>query len=235
MQQPRPDGMQRFSRSRRIKISFVAWLGYWALRLIGGSVRWESAGSEHLEEIYRADARAIFTCWHGRIFPATWYWRNRGIVVMTSLNFDGEAIARTIKKLGYGAARGSSSRGGLRALAGMVQEVRNGNDVGFTIDGPRGPRYIAKQGPAILARKTGAAIFCFHVALKSKIQFNSWDHFQVPYPFTRAMVFEAAPIWIASDADEDQVRDCRDEMQRVLDGLKKDGDSWEREQSGWYT
>ena len=227
--------MQRFSRSRRIKISFVAWLGYWALRLIGGSVRWESAGSEHLEEIYRADARAIFTCWHGRIFPATWYWRNRGIVVMTSLNFDGEAIARTIKKLGYGAARGSSSRGGLRALAGMVQEVRNGNDVGFTIDGPRGPRYVAKQGPAILARKTGAAIFCFHVALKSKIQFNSWDHFQVPYPFTRAMVFEAAPIWIASDADEDQVRDCRDEMQRVLDGLKKDGDSWEREQSGWYT
>ena len=232
MQQLRPAGMQRFSRSRRIKISLIVWLSYWALRLIGGSVRWESAGSEHLEKIYRADARAIFTCWHGRIFPATWYWRNRGIVVMTSLNFDGEAIARTIRKLGYGAARGSSSRGGLRALAGMVQEVRNGNDVGFTIDGPRGPRYIAKQGPAILARKTGAAIFCFHVALKRKIQFNSWDHFQVPYPFTRAMVFEAAPIWIASDADEDQVRDCRDEMQRVLDGLKKDGDSWEREQSG---
>ena len=190
-------------------------------------MRWESAGSEYLDEIHRSGARAIFTCWHGRIFPATWYWRNRGIVVMTSLNFDGEYIARCIRRLGYGAARGSSSRAGLRAVAEMVRDVRAGRDIGFTIDGPRGPRYVAKQGPAILARKTGAAIFCFHVAMKNRMQLNSWDHFQIPLPFTRAMLFQAAPIWIRADADKDEVRQCHDRMQQVLDDLRAQGDRWE--------
>ena len=190
-------------------------------------MRWETGGSEYLDEIHRSGARAIFTCWHGRIFPATWYWRNRGIVVMTSLNFDGEYIARCIRRLGYGAARGSSSRAGFRAVAEMVRDVRAGRDIGFTIDGPRGPRYVAKQGPAILARKTGAAIFCFHVAMKNRIQLNSWDQFQIPLPFTRAKLFQAAPIWIRSDADEDEVRRCHDRMQQVLDDLRVQGDRWE--------
>ena len=190
-------------------------------------MRWETGGSEYLDEIHRSGARAIFTCWHGRIFPATWYWRNRGIVVMTSLNFDGEYIARCIRRLGYGAARGSSSRAGFRAVAEMVRDVRAGRDIGFTIDGPRGPRYVAKQGPAILARKTGAAIFCFHVAMKNRIQLNSWDQFQIPLPFTRAKLLQAAPIWIRSDADEDEVRRCHDRMQQVLDDLRVQGDRWE--------
>ena len=106
---------------------------------------------------------------HGRIFPATYYWRNRGIVVMTSKNHDGEAIAQCIQRFGYGAARGSSSRGGLRALAEMIRFVRNGRDTAFTIDGPRGPRYVAKQGPVLLALKTGAAIFCFQISMQHKI------------------------------------------------------------------
>src|SRR5436309_3099528 len=111
-------------------------------------------------------------------------WRNRGIVVMTSTNHDGEAIAQCIQRFGYGAARGSSSRGGFRALAEMAREIRRGRDTAFTIDGPRGPRYVAKQGPVLLALKTGAAIFCFHISMEHKVQLNSWDQFQVPLPFT---------------------------------------------------
>ncbi len=146
---------------------------------------------------------------------------------MTSLNFDGEYIARCIRRHGYGAARGSSSRAGLRALAEMARGIRAGNDVAFTIDGPRGPRYVAKQGPAILARKTGAAIFCFHIAMKRRLQLNSWDHFQIPLPFTRARVFQAAPVWIRADAGEVEVRQCHDRMQQVLDDLRARGDEWE--------
>ena len=92
----------------------------------------------------------------------------------------------------------SSSRAGGKALIQLIREIRNDHDVGFTVDGPRGPRFIAKQGPVILARKTGAGIFCFHIALKRKIQLNSWDQFQIPLPFTRAMVFTAPPIWDTS-------------------------------------
>ncbi len=220
---------RRFSRIEHIKISLVSWIGYWAIALIGPSLQWQATGFEHLEEIHKAGQRAIFTFWHGRIFPATWQWRNRGIVVMTSLNFDGEIIAACIQRHGYGAARGSSSRAGGRALAQMVREIRNNHDVAFTIDGPRGPRYVAKAGPVILARKTGAGIFCFHIALKRKIQLSSWDHFQIPMPFTRAMLFAAPAIWIPPDADESSVRDWHDRMQNVLDELRMRGEAWEQD------
>ena len=141
-----------------------------------------------------------------RIFPATYYWRRRGIVVMTSQNFDGEYIARCIQKHGYGAARGSSSRGGLKALAEMAQCLRRGLDVGFTVDGPRGPRYEAKPGPVLLARRTGAAVFCFHISLQRKIQLNNWDQTQIPFPFSRALVLKAPPIYVFRSASEDELR-----------------------------
>ena len=220
---------RRFSRIERIKINLVSWIGYCAIALIGRSLRWQTTEFEHLKEIHRAGQRAIFTFWHGRIFPATWHWRHRGIVVMTSLNFDGEIIAACIRRYGYGAARGSSSHAGGRALAQMVREIRDNHDVAFTIDGPRGPRYVAKAGPVILARKTGAGIFCFHIALKRKIQISSWDHFQIPMPFTRAMLFTAPPIWIPPDANETAVRDWQVRIQHVLDELRTQGKEWEQE------
>ncbi|HET9219002.1 MAG TPA: lysophospholipid acyltransferase family protein [Terriglobia bacterium] len=215
-----------FSRSQRLKACLIGWAGYFAISLIGWTIRWRSEGDEHLEAIYRSGSRAIFTFWHGRIFPATFYYRNRDIVVMTSMNLDGEAIAQCIRRLGYDTARGSSSRGGMKALAELVREIRAGRDAGFTIDGPRGPRYIAKQGPVLLAYKTGAAIFCFHVSMKHKIQLKSWDEFQIPLPFTRAIILKAPPIWVPRDSSKDQLRDLHEKMQRVLDELRIRGDAW---------
>jgi lysophospholipid acyltransferase (LPLAT)-like uncharacterized protein len=209
--------------------AFKSWLIGWAgtitIALIGATVRWESEGDSYLDDIYKSGHRAIFTFWHGRIFPATYYWRNRGIVVMTSMNRDGEIIAQCIQRFGYGAARGSSTRGGFRALAEMAREIREGRDAAFTIDGPRGPRYIAKQGPVLLALKTGAAIFCFHISMKRKIQFKSWDQFQIPMPFTKAVVLKAPPIWVPADSTEEFLRSLHERMQTTLDTLRKEGDS----------
>ena len=188
-------------------------------------MRWESDGDSHLDAILQSGNRAIFTFWHGRIFPATYYWRKRGIVVMTSMNLDGEAIAQCIQRFGYGAARGSSSRGGLRALAELANYIRKGRDAAFTIDGPRGPRYVAKQGPVLLALKTGAAIFCFHISMKHTIQLNSWDHFQIPMPFTRAIVLKAAPIWVKPGSSDEELRHLHEQMQQTLDDLRQKGDS----------
>lgn len=188
-------------------------------------MHWECRGGEHLDSIYKGGKRAIFTFWHGRIFPATWFWRKRGIVVMTSQNFDGEYIARCIRKHGYGAARGSSSRGGLKALGEMASCLRKGNDVAFTVDGPRGPRYLAKIGPVLLAKRTGDAIFCFHISMKHKIQFNNWDRSQIPLPFTQALILMAPPIYVARDATEDEVKARLLEVQAVLDRMRLEGDS----------
>jgi len=215
-----------FTRSQRLKARLIGWAGYFAISLISKTVRWRSEGDSHLDEIYKAGHRAIFTFWHGRIFPATYYWRNRGIVVMTSMNLDGEAIALCIQRFGYGAARGSSSRGGLRALAQLIRDIQQGKDAAFTIDGPRGPRYVAKQGPVLLAFKTGAAIFCFHISMKRRIQLKSWDEFQIPMPFTTAIVLKAPPIWVPPDANEEQLRALHETMQKVLDDLRIRGDAW---------
>jgi lysophospholipid acyltransferase (LPLAT)-like uncharacterized protein len=215
-----------FSRGQRFKSALIGWIGYILIQLVGRTIRWESVGDSHLEDIHQSGHRAIFTFWHGRIFPATYYWRNRGIVVMTSMNLDGEAIAQCIQRFGYGAARGSSSRGGMRALAELARSIRQGRDAAFTIDGPRGPRYVAKQGPVLLAFKTGAAIFCFHISMKNRVQLKSWDHFQIPVPFTRAVVLKAAPIWVPPDASEEHLRDLHVKMQQTLDELRQKGDAW---------
>ncbi len=211
--------------------TLISWTGYWAIRLVGSTLRWESEGTEHLAAIHGAGRRAIFTFWHGRIFPATWYWRRRGIVVMTSLNRDGDFIAGCIERHGFGAARGSSSRGGLRALGEMARAIREGRDVAFTIDGPRGPRHVAKPGPAILARKTGAAILCFHIALARKVQLRSWDGFQIPIPLTRARMFVAPPIWVEPRSGEDAVREAHQRIQETLDGLVRREEAWNRRDS----
>jgi len=215
-----------FSSSQRFKARLIGLAGYITIALIGRTIRWRSEGDAHLDEIYATGHRAIFTFWHGRIFPATYYWRRRGIVVMTSMNLDGEAIAQCIQRFGYGAARGSSSRGGFRALAQLVRDIRHGKDAAFTIDGPRGPRYVAKQGPVLLAFKTGAAVFCFHIAMKRKIQLKSWDEFQIPLPFTTAIVLKAPPIWAPSNATEEELRALHERMQATLDDLRRRGDAW---------
>jgi lysophospholipid acyltransferase (LPLAT)-like uncharacterized protein len=217
---------RKFTRWQRFMIFLASYLGYALVYLIGCTLRWEVHGWEHWESIFAAGKRAIYTIWHGRVLPATWFWRKRGIVALNGQNFDAEYVSRLMRMHGYGSVRGSSSRGGMRALREMAKCLRKGLDVGFTIDGPRGPRYEAKIGPVLLAKQTGAAIFCIHVSTKGHIQLNSWDHFQIPFPFTRALMLMAPPIYVPPDATRQVILEKHAEMQRTLDALREKGDAW---------
>ena len=134
---------------------------YLLIRVICSTLRWEVHGGAHLDSIIASGHRAIFTFWHTCIFSATWFWRKRGIVVMSSQSRDAEYTSRFIRRFGYGATRGSSTRGGMQALREMSECLMSGIDVAFTIDGPRGPAYVAKPGAITLARHTGQAILSF--------------------------------------------------------------------------
>lgn len=140
---------------------------------------------------------------------------------MSSQNFESECLAGVLRRLGYGLARGSSSRGGLKALAEMARWLRNGKDAGFTVDGPRGPRYQVKPGPLLLAKRTGDAVVCFHVSLQRKVQLNTWDHTQIPIPFSRAFILTAPPVYLPRDAKEDELKSKIAEMQHTLDELRE--------------
>jgi lysophospholipid acyltransferase (LPLAT)-like uncharacterized protein len=158
--------------------------------------------------------------WHGRILPATLYFRNRGIVVITSQNFDGEWIAGIIRRFGYGTARGSTSRGGVKALVQLRRDLAEGKPVGFTLDGPRGPARVAQPGAVFLAGATGQPILPFHVEASRFWTAGRWDQTQVPKPFSRVAIVVGAPIEV-SGTDEALVEQKRVELEQVLSSLEQ--------------
>jgi lysophospholipid acyltransferase (LPLAT)-like uncharacterized protein len=191
---------------------------YLAIRAVGRTARFRVEGWEHWEAAHRGGP-PVLAFWHEQIFLTTYYFRRRRIVVMTSRSFDGEYIARFIQRLGYGAARGSSTRGGAGALVEMARLVRSGFPAGFTIDGPRGPRRVAKMGALLLAKKTGRPVLPFAVCAENFWTLPSWDGLQIPRPFTRAAVRLAAPVRVPADADDHLLEQKRAELQRALDLL----------------
>src|SRR5258706_11929385 len=197
------------------------------INLIGRTVNFKIEGWENWEAASRDGKIPIYTFWHNRVFLATYFWRRRRIVVMTSQSFDGEYIARFIKRFGYGAARGSSTRGATGAVVEMIRLMRAGCPTAFTIDGPKGPRYIVKMGAILLAKKTRHPILPFPITAEKFWEASkSWDGFQVPKPFTSARVDIAEPIYVSADADEDELRAKRDELQRALDEITRRGEEW---------
>jgi len=190
-----------------------------AIKLIGRTVKFEVNGWENWEAASRNGKVPIYTFWHDRVFLATYFWQRRRIVVMTSRSFDGEYIARFIQRFGYGAARGSSNRGATGAVVEMVRLMRAGSPTAFTIDGPKGPRHIAKMGAVLLAKKTGNPVLPFTIHADKFWQVNSWDRFQIAKPFSSAQVHIAPPIFVPSNASNAELKAKRDELQRSLDDL----------------
>lgn len=196
------------------------------IKAIGRTIRWQVEGWENWEAATREGQVPIYTFWHNRVFLATYFWRKRGIVVMTSQSFDGEYIARFIQRFGYGAARGSSTRGAVGAIIEMTRLMRAGLPTAFTIDGPKGPRYVAKKGAVLLAKKTGQPIIPFTITARHWEAKRSWDGFQVPLPFARARLDIAPPIYVPADTDDEGLESKRDELQAALDELDRRGLEW---------
>jgi lysophospholipid acyltransferase (LPLAT)-like uncharacterized protein len=219
--------MPHLSRWRRMQIPVIAAAVYGVLRLIGPTLRLEILGIQHAVQIRNKSEAGIGAFWHRCIFPAVWIWRDRGIVVMNTVNFDGQWTRKVIEWLGFGTAQGSSTRGGVAGLTVMAQKIAEGKHVAFTIDGPRGPRYVAKPGPVILARRTGSPISVFHIGVEWGFTFKkSWDLFQVPFPFSRVVMMFAPPIRAKTDGGSDDLKATQAEMQAALERVRDDAEEW---------
>ena len=201
---------------QRAQAATVAAVGFPLLALLGRSVRWRVDGFEHYDTIRREGRQPILAFWHGRILAATWFWRDRGIVVMTSENFDGEWIARIIRRFGYGVARGSTSRGGARAMVQLRREMLTGRAAAFTVDGPRGPARRVQPGAVWLSRLTGNPILPFHIEASAYWSMSSWDQTQVPTPYSLSAVAVGSPLTVAPDASDADVERARVELERRL-------------------
>jgi lysophospholipid acyltransferase (LPLAT)-like uncharacterized protein len=210
--------LDQYSFKQRLIIRLAGLTLYWLIRAIGTTLRFEVHGWEHHTEA----EPLVYSFWHNRIPVATYFWRRRGIVVMSSQSFDSEYIARFIQRFGYGAAKGSSTRGARAGLIQMIRAVRAGKSAAFTVDGPRGPLYQAKPGAVMLAAKAGAALLPFSISLDRCWRLPSWDGLEIPKPFARAVVVIGERMYVPEDAGNEAGQHQR--LQRVLEELRERSD-----------
>jgi lysophospholipid acyltransferase (LPLAT)-like uncharacterized protein len=205
---------------KRAQLSLIAGLGYPIINALGHTLRWRTEGLEYLDAIRASGRQPVMAFWHGRILPATFYFRRRGIVVITSENFDGEWIARIIERFGYGTARGSTSRGAVKAMRQLVDDMKEGRPAGFTLDGPRGPARVAQAGAVWLASATGNPLLPFHLEASSHWSLRSWDRTQIPKPFSRVALVVGRPIEVSRGASPEILEQTRRDLERQLTALE---------------
>jgi lysophospholipid acyltransferase (LPLAT)-like uncharacterized protein len=208
------------SRLKRIEVALIPAIVSPLISLLGRTLRWTVDGVEHFNSITASGRQPVMAFWHGRILPATYYFRRRGIVVITSENFDGEWIARIIERFGYGTARGSTSRHAARALLQLKRDMQAGRPAGFTVDGPRGPAGRAQAGAVWLAKATGNPVLPFHIEAARFWTMGRWDRTQIPKPFSRMALVVGAPMPVASDADDAVIEEKRVELETTLQRLE---------------
>jgi lysophospholipid acyltransferase (LPLAT)-like uncharacterized protein len=202
---------------QRLQFTLVTWPVSAFILLVGRTLRvtfsWEEGSIGSMDKVHPG----IYPFWHRCVLGAVWIFRHRNLAVLTSLSRDGEFIARVIDHFGFVAIRGSSSRGGQRGLLEMHSYVMNGHGAAFTIDGPRGPRFVAKRGPVLLARTTGVPITAFYVALEKAWVLKTWDAMLIPKPFSRAYIRVARKIFVPPDADDAALEAAHADMQAALE------------------
>ena len=175
---------------------------------------------ELVDGLNHAGTPFILAFWHCKLFLMQYALRGRRVTALISQHGDGELIARTMARFGHSAARGSSTRGGSRALREAIRVAEDGGSIAITPDGPRGPARVAKAGVVEIARATGLPILPASLAFSSCRRLASWDRFEVPFPFTRMAIAYGETIACARDADEttrERVRRLLEERLAALD------------------
>ncbi|MGC1450244.1 MAG: lysophospholipid acyltransferase family protein [Candidatus Sulfotelmatobacter sp.] len=211
-----PIDPSRYTLRQRIVLRIIIWAGSWVIRLLGPTLKVCISYEEGAQKT-REQRPLVESFWHSCMIPATYICRDMGVRVMSSNSYDGEYMGRIIRKFGFVAVKGSSSRNAVRALLGLRRALTEGWTVAFTLDGPRGPRHQVKPGPVALARSTGIPMSMFHVAVDRAWVLNSWDRMMIPKPFSRVLLRFGKLIHVPPDATDEDVEGYTAELQVALD------------------
>ncbi|MBA3656026.1 MAG: lysophospholipid acyltransferase family protein [Gemmatimonadaceae bacterium] len=183
------------------------------IRALAMTWRIEVRHEEHIHSLRAAGKPFIFALWHGQLLPLLWHHRNQRIALVISEHRDGERIARVASGLGYELVRGSSTRGGGRALIQLSRVLMAGNEAAITPDGPKGPARTVAQGVLVAAQRSGAVILPIAATATRAWRAKSWDSFLIPKPFSKVIVSYSEPISVPDETSggalmrADQVRD----------------------------
>jgi len=211
--------------------NFLITFGYWACRLHAGTIHVIPDGVERVRDHIARGGTLIFACWHQRFFSGFWVPRIFGMnpCIMISQSRDGDVVSDVVARIGWVPVRGSSSRGGKKALQEMIAGVEKHRMGAHVVDGPQGPPHIIKPGLVALASQTGAAICPGYISYENPWAFNSWDRFMVPKPFSRVLLKAGDFIFVPKDLDEKSFEETRLAIERtMIEGYAEADASWKR-------
>lgn len=210
--------------SRELKFRTAGLAGGAFLRMLGRTFRLEVQGEEHWRSFHDEGQPVIFALWHSRLLPLVYVHRGQGAVALVSEHSDGEYITRIIGRLGFGAARGSTTRGGSRGLRELLRAAREGRDLAITPDGPRGPPRVLSPGVVTLARVTRMPVIPTAAGGDRVWRVGSWDRFEIPKPLARLRVVYGPPLRVPRDIPDAELERWRQVLEDALNRVTDEAD-----------
>lgn len=196
---------------------------YRIVTLYAGTWRYEVRNRHTYDKLISEGKRVVMAIWHDQLLPCTFFHRNEGMVTIASDSRDGDLITYALNKWGFRAARGSSTRGGVKAALKAVKLSTEYNvPCAITVDGPKGPRHEVKPGAAFIAKKLDKVILIGLMSARHFKRFNSWDKFILPLPFAKITVTYSEPIFISESTDEKEIENDTKNLQKRMTELTRE-------------
>jgi hypothetical protein len=211
----RSDGLRRL----------LCWSIHLYIRFVYSTNRWTVEGAEGPRRLRAADRPFVLAFWHGRLMMIPMAWQRLAPMhMLISAHRDGRIIADSVTYFGVHSIAGSTRRGGSAALRAMLKRLTDGDCVGITPDGPRGPAMVASAGIVNVARLAGVPIVPIVFATSRRRVLSTWDRFHFALPFGRGVFVWGEPIEIAGDLDEDGVERARRLVESRMNRMSEEAD-----------
>jgi lysophospholipid acyltransferase (LPLAT)-like uncharacterized protein len=210
----------------KLLLLLASWLGPILIYLLGATLKIEWVGLENLDKLREEKKSVIYAFWHGRMLIFAYSHRRQRIHVLISQHRDGEYIARIIHRLGFVSIRGSSSRGGPKAIFEICDKISSGYDVAISPDGPKGPGFQVHPGILYIAQRTKMPILPITNSAQRRWNLSSWDKFLIPQPFTKTVILLGEPIYVSAEATADELDEKRKRLEKDLLELTRRADDY---------
>jgi hypothetical protein len=194
---------------------------YSAARLLYATIRLRTKGAEQAEGL---DRGIIYSVWHGRTLIGANYMKGKRAWAIISQSRDGEMQNRIFRRFGFQTIRGSTKRGGERALVEAIRVLKKGEQMTLTPDGPRGPSQKVQGGIMLMAKKSGAAIVPCGVSASRRWFAGSWDKYMIPKPFSKAVIVFGPPMILAKDLSDDELEAARLRLEEQMNAAEQEAE-----------
>lgn len=192
--------------------TIIGSLIYYIYRLWCQSLHYKEINRKYIENHTHNNRSVVLCLWHDELFSLIYLKKDLNIIAIVSESKDGEILANVLQRMKLETARGSTTRGGVKALLHAAHRMKESNICScITVDGPRGPRHKVKEGAIFLAKQAHAPIVPIRLFLGNAYHFSSWDHFQLPLPFSRVTMVCDEAYYVESDIknSENMTQECQ--------------------------